>query len=140
MKLLHFWRTFVEKLCTIHDRVERLVKQQGKPLGSYARHYYDLYCLLQTDAVRDMLPTAEYSDIAVDYRRLTITHYPDQALPLRMGLRNSPALFPEARLRTQLQREYEDQCARLCHREYPSFGDVLTALEGIRDLLVEVTE
>jgi hypothetical protein len=41
MRLLHFRRTFVEKLFAIHAKVE-LYKRMGRPLGSYTRHYYDL--------------------------------------------------------------------------------------------------
>ncbi len=38
MRLLHFRRTFVEKTFAIHARVE-LLKREGQPLGTYARHY-----------------------------------------------------------------------------------------------------
>ena len=41
MRLLHFRRTFVEKLFAIHGKVQ-LLKRDGQPLGTYARHYYDL--------------------------------------------------------------------------------------------------
>ena len=44
MRLLHFRRTFVEKMFAIHGKVEAL-KRDGRPLGSYARHYYDLFQL-----------------------------------------------------------------------------------------------
>ncbi len=40
MRLLHFRRTFVEKMFAIHSKVE-LLKRDGRPLGSYARHYYE---------------------------------------------------------------------------------------------------
>ena len=42
MRLLHFRRTFVEKMFAIHSKVE-LFKRHGQPLGAYARHYYDLF-------------------------------------------------------------------------------------------------
>jgi hypothetical protein len=139
MRLLHFRRTFVEKLFTLHDRVERLVRQQDAPLGSYARHYYDLHRLLLTEEVRRMLPTPEYGDIAADYRRLTREHYPKQALPERMELRDSPALFPPAELRTRLQSSF-DQCRRLCYGAFPSFDEVLAGLEEIREHLIAIPE
>jgi Nucleotidyl transferase AbiEii toxin, Type IV TA system len=44
MRLLHFRRTFVEKMFAIHSKVEML-KRDGRPLGTYARHYYDLFQL-----------------------------------------------------------------------------------------------
>jgi hypothetical protein len=39
LRLLHFRRTFVEKMFAIHSKVE-LLKRDGRPLGTYARHYY----------------------------------------------------------------------------------------------------
>lgn len=42
MRLLHFRRTFVEKMFAVHGKVE-LLKRDGQPLGSYARHYYDMF-------------------------------------------------------------------------------------------------
>ena len=42
MRLLHFRRTFVEKLFAIHGKIE-LLKRDRRPIGGYARHYYDLY-------------------------------------------------------------------------------------------------
>jgi len=50
MRLLHFRRTFVEKMFAIHGKVE-LFKREGQPIGSYARHYYDLSQLAATDEV-----------------------------------------------------------------------------------------
>jgi hypothetical protein len=44
MRLLHFRRTFVEKMFAIHSKVE-LLKRDGQALGTYARHYYDLFQL-----------------------------------------------------------------------------------------------
>lgn len=140
MRLLHFRRTFVEKLFTIHDRVERQVKGQGESLGSAARHYYDIHCLLQRDEVVAMLRSEEYADIARDYRRLSSLYFPNQALPPRMELRNSSALFPGTALRQELQHCYQEQCGRLCYRTPPLFTAVLEGLEGVRELLIPATD
>ena len=51
-----------EKMFAIHSKVE-LLKRDGQPLGSYARHYYDLYQLSQQAAVLAMLQSAEYAMI-----------------------------------------------------------------------------
>jgi hypothetical protein len=140
LKLLHYRRTFVEKLFTIHDKIERQVKQDRGPLGSFARHYYDTHQLMQTAEVQAMLRSGEYAEIAVDYRRLTRTYFPRQALPPLMSLRQSSALFPDPDLRNELGRDYDDQCTRLCYGRYPPFDDVLDAFQGIREYLVEVPE
>src|SRR3984893_19323808 len=44
LRLLHFRRTFVEKMFAIHSKVE-LLKRDGRPVGTYARHYNDLFQL-----------------------------------------------------------------------------------------------
>jgi hypothetical protein len=49
MRLLHFRRTFVEKLFAIHGKVE-ILKRDGRPIGTYACHYYDLYQLSRNPA------------------------------------------------------------------------------------------
>jgi len=135
MNLLHVRRTFVEKLFTIHDRVERLVIGEGRQLGSYARHYYDLHRLLQRDEVQRTLRSTEYADIAADYQRLSTKHFSNQVLPEGMRLYDSPALFPNAELRSRLQPSYTEQCERLCYGAAPSFEEVLSGFEGIREYL-----
>lgn len=54
LRLLHFRRTFVEKMFAIYSKVE-LLKRDGQPLGTYARHYYDLYQLANQPEVIAML-------------------------------------------------------------------------------------
>ena len=140
MNLLHFRRTFVEKLYTIHDRVERLAKRERISIGSYARHYYDLFRLLQTPEVRGMLRTPEFAEFAADYRLLTRRWYPAQALPSLMELSTSSALFPDATLRSHLADDYQTQCRRLCYGSFPAFEEVLGAFESIRCCLIPVPE
>lgn len=74
MRLLHFRRTFVEKLFAIHGKVE-LLKRDAKPIGTYARHYYDLYQLAQTAEVPAMLATTEYDEIKADYDRISTAFF-----------------------------------------------------------------
>jgi len=61
-RLLHFRRTFVEKMFAIHSKVE-LLKRDGQPLGTYARHYYDLFQLAAEQQVTAMLKSSEYAAI-----------------------------------------------------------------------------
>ncbi len=65
LRLLHFRRTFVEKMFAIHSKI-KLLKRDGQPLGGYARHYYDLYQLAGQAEVRDMLRSDEYEAIKED--------------------------------------------------------------------------
>src|SRR5271165_5423352 len=75
MRLLHFRRTFVEKMFAIHARVEAF-KMGGQPIGGYARHYYDLFCLIRRPEVLAMLHSEEYAAIKADYDRISTEHFP----------------------------------------------------------------
>lgn len=66
MTLLHFRRTFVEKLFAIHGKVEQLEKEDN-PLGRDVRHYADLHVLAGRPEVMAMLESDEYEAIKVDY-------------------------------------------------------------------------
>ena len=65
MRLLHFRRTFVEKMFAIHAKVE-MFKKAGKSIGGYARHYYDLFCFAQRTEILEMLRSDEYKAIKTD--------------------------------------------------------------------------
>jgi hypothetical protein len=135
MRLLHFRRTFVEKLFAIHGKVVRLERDRV-PLGSYARHYYDLYQLAGTDEVRAMLRSAEYRAIQRDYDAISRRHFPrDYACPDEMDFSTSHALFPPGDLRERLGADYDRQCRQLCYGTPPKWNDVLARFEELRPLL-----
>lgn len=135
LPLLHFRRTIIEKLYALHDKVERGILLTATPIGSYARHYYDVSQLMPLGEVQAMLKDGELCDIAKDYRRLTKLYFPRQLLPLRMDLHESKALFPEGELRSQLGKAYAEQCKSLCYGKHPSFDEVLGQFEDARSLL-----
>ena len=135
MRLLHYRRTFVEKLFAIHGKVE-LLKRDKKPIGSYARHYYDLYQLARTAEVPEMLQSAEYTEIKADYDRISTTHFArDYFSPKDFRFANSDALFPNDELGPILAVEYERQCKLLCFGSYPSWTDVLAELAALKSFL-----
>jgi hypothetical protein len=51
--------TFVEKLQTISTKFRRLREAQAFP-GNFLRHYYDVYCLLGLEEVRDFMRKPAY--------------------------------------------------------------------------------
>ena len=65
MRLLHFRRTFVEKLFAIDLAVTATIAA-GLPLGPYARHYFDLCVLSSRPEVLEMLRGPEYRAIVRD--------------------------------------------------------------------------
>ena len=97
-RLLHFRRTFVEKLFAIHSKIE-LLKRENQPLGGYSRHYYDLSQLAEQPEVLAMLQSEEYATIKADYDQISRAHFPKSYFhPDDMSFAKSDALFPPADL------------------------------------------
>jgi len=98
MRLLHFRRTFVEKMFAIHSKIE-IFKRDGTPLGTYARHYYDLVKLAERGDVIAMLNSPEYAAIKADYDAISREYFPGSYFwPADMSFANSDALFPPEQL------------------------------------------
>nr|WP_272945401.1 nucleotidyl transferase AbiEii/AbiGii toxin family protein [Bryobacter aggregatus] len=135
MPLLHFRRTFVEKMFAIHSKVE-LLKRDKTPLGTYARHYYDLYQLSLQEEVIAMLKSPEYADIKADYDRISGTHFArNYFYPEGMSFARSDALFPPQDLAAMLGPEFEAQCKMLCYGPYPSWDKIQDRFLQLRDML-----
>jgi hypothetical protein len=135
LRLLHFRRTFVEKMFAIHSKVE-LFKRDRQPLGSYARHYYDLFQLSAHREVGIMLRSDEYAAIKADYDQISRAHFSrSYFFPEGMGFARSDALFPPSDLETVIGQEYAAQCQLLCYGAYPSWAEVRARFLELRDLL-----
>ena len=135
MRLLHFRRTFVEKMFAIHSKVE-LLKRNRQPLGSYARHYYDLFQLSRLPEVDAMLRSEEYGAIKADYDQISKTHFPaSYFFPEDMRFAGSDALFPPSDLAATIGAEYEGQCKMLCYGPYPTWAEVQSRFLKLRNLL-----
>jgi Nucleotidyl transferase AbiEii toxin, Type IV TA system len=135
LRLLHFRRTFVEKMFAIHGKVE-LLKRDRQPLGSYARHYYDLFQLSGHPEVQAMLRSAECAAIKADYDEISRTHFPrSYFFPEEMSFAHSDALFPPHDLAALIGPEYEAQCRMLCYGPYPSWDNVQARFLEMRDVL-----
>ncbi len=135
LRLLHFRRTFVEKMFAIHSKVE-LLKRNRQPIGSYARHYYDLFQLAAQAEVMAMLRSDEYANIKADYDKISRTHFPKSYFyPDEMRFSRSDALFPPGELAAFIGAECEAQCWMLCYGPYPSWAEVVARLVELRELL-----
>ena len=135
MRLLHFRRTFVEKMFAIHSKLE-LLKRDGQALGTFARHYYDLFQLAAQTEVIAMLKSAEYTTIKVDYDQISRAHFPRSYFHTDdMRFAKSDALFPPANLVEIITAEYDAQCRMLCCGRYPSWAEVWTRFLEFRELL-----
>ena len=135
MRLLHFRRTFVEKLFAIHGKVE-LLKRKGTPIGTYARHYYDLYQLAAQREVTAMLTSDEYAQIKANYDEISRVHFLQSYFaPEGMSFAHSDALFPAPDLAAALSAEYEVQCRQLCLGPYPSWAEIQSRFHSLKGIL-----
>ncbi len=135
MRLLHFRRTFVEKMFAIHSKVE-ILKRDKQPLGSYARHYYDLFQVSHHPEVVAMLRSEEYATIKADYDQISRTHFAKSYFfPENMRFARSEALFPPTGLAASIGVEYESQCKLLCYGPYPQWAEVQARFVELRELL-----
>ncbi len=121
MTVLHFRRTFVEKLFIVHGLAERL-KAEGNGLGRDARHYIDLHALAGEAEVEAMLRSAEYQAIKEDYEEISLRFFKKRyQRPPDLSFAQSDGVFPSAELRAQISPEYDEQCQTLCYGPYPTF-------------------
>jgi hypothetical protein len=135
MTVLHFRRTFVEKLFIVHALAGRL-KRDGKSLGRDARHYIDLHALAGEQEVGQMLRTDEYAAIKQDYEEISLRFFQKRyERPPDLSFANSDGVFPDAELREQIRTDYDEQCQTLCYGPYASFDEVIARFEGFRGLL-----
>lgn len=136
MRVLHFRRTFVEKMFALHGKVTRFV-QGGDRLARDARHYADLYVLAGRTEVREMLAAAEYETIRRDYDEKSRRFFKNSYLPPDdLRFHASPALFPDDALRRELRADYDRDVGVLFFRgSFPPFDAVLARFEEIRALL-----
>jgi len=135
MRLLHFRRTFVEKMFAIHGKVE-LLKRDKQPLGPYPRHYYDLFQLSSRQEVIAMLKSEEYAAIKTDYDRISREYFEKSYFyPADMRFANSDALFPPDELSAQIAAAYEEQCRLLCYGPHPSWPEVQSRFLEMREFL-----
>lgn len=134
MKLLHFRRTFVEKLFAIHSKV-LLLKEEKQPIGTHARHYYDLYCLAQRQEVQEMLNTEEYNNIKENCNNIGQQHFNNYQPPENLSFSKSIAIFPTGDLRQLIAKEYSQQCKNLCYGNYPTWKEIESCFEQLRNIL-----
>ena len=134
MQLLHYRRTYVEKLFTIHQKVAVMLETDGA-LGRHARHYADVDALGRLEDVRRMLESTEYQEIKVDYDVKSRQYFRNYKPPDDLDLSQSVALFPPSELAEMLAADYERECSNLFYGPYPSFEEVLAGLEDVRPFL-----
>ena len=135
MTLMHFRRTYVEKLFTLHSHVTRMV-ETGGGLERSARRYADVHLLAQTDEVKEMLSSPEFAALKADCDKTSRAFFgPAHIALVDLRFSDSPAFFPSEQLKEELRGAYDDECSRLFFGPYPTFDEVLQGFELVRGQL-----
>jgi hypothetical protein len=135
MTLMHFRRTYVEKLFTLHSHVTRMVATGGG-LERNARHYADVHLLAQTKEVKAMLDSPEFAALKADCDKTSRAFFgASHIAPVGLSFSGSPAFFPSEHLKEELRGAYEDECSRLFFGPYPTFDEVLQGFDLVRGQL-----
>ena len=135
MPLLHFRRTFVEKLFSLHSKVIQY-QLDNTSFANYTRHYYDLFCLAQRPETIAMIQSEEYFKIKQDCDRISQVYFNNQYhRPQDLKFSQSVAFFPTGELRQAIANEYQQQCHKLCLSSYPSWEAIEQCFEELRESL-----
>lgn len=125
VKCYHPGYTFVEKLQTIATKF-RQFQETGKMPANFLRHYYDVFCLLNNDAVQEFFGTEKYH---VHKKK----RFPakDQELPLS---KQEAFLLKDTATRELFEKEYK-KTAALYYQGQPSFEEIMRTLAENSDKL-----
>jgi Nucleotidyl transferase AbiEii toxin, Type IV TA system len=134
IKVLHYRQTFVEKLFAIHSKFMS-ARKEGQSIETYARHYYDIFMLLQQSDVQKMLSENEYISMKQRAKTLSETHFKGSVFPEGLSFSNSEALFPQDEDRVMVEKAYNEQCKNLCYGKYPKWSEVADCFKQYRDFL-----
>ena len=116
--------TFVEKLQTISTKYRQQQKTGSWP-QSFIRHYYDIFCLLQSKDVQTFVGTPEY----VRHKMVRFRQQDQSNIE-----QNEAFLLRDPDIRKQFERAYMTTSS-LYYREMPSFSEILDAIQSVANRL-----
>jgi len=117
--------TFVEKLQTIATKF-RQEQTSGIERPNLMRQYYDVYCLLSSEEVRNFIGTQEYQDHKA-------ARFPKADLVTPIA-QNEAYLLSNPELRARFKKRYQDT-ASLYYNGQPEFEELLDRISATIDRL-----
>lgn len=118
VKCYHPGYTLVEKLQTISTKY-RKQQETGEFPKNFLRHYYDVYCLLQSDEVRGFIGTDAY-------QQHKEKRFPRADNPIISE--NEAFLLKDPDTRAQYEKEYQATYA-LYYKSQPNFESLLATIQ-----------
>lgn len=119
-------RTFWEKLTILHAEAHRPDKKPLPP--RYARHYYDVHCLAQSQYAQKMMnSTALLADVVAFKQKF----YPAGWANYQTATPTSLSLMPSTFHRQKLEADYRDM-AEMIFGDMPRFAEILQTLQELQ--------
>lgn len=113
-------RTFLEKLCLLHEESYRA---EGKVLAErLSRHYYDLYCLITSGTAAEALADPELFKRVVAHREVFFRRSAEAQATLTPG---ALRLIPTAEREPAWRRDYEAMQEAMFFGESPQWREIL---------------
>lgn len=122
-------RTFWEKATILHHEANR--PENSAMPDRYSRHYYDLYCMSNSECKELALANLPLLKKVVEFK---MKFYPRKWAKYELATPDTLKLMPPVHRMDQLRRDY-DAMANMMFGDYPKF-DVLMGY--IRDLEIEI--
>ncbi|BCD95810.1 nucleotidyl transferase AbiEii/AbiGii toxin family protein [Marinagarivorans cellulosilyticus] len=113
--------TFVEKLQTIATKF-RNQQQQGSMPKNFMRHYYDIYCLLESEGVRSFIGTKAYQEHKQK-------RFPRADIQIPIA-ENEAFLLSDSETRKLYASNYQSTSA-LYYQKQPSFDELLARIQSV---------
>ena len=115
-------RTFWEKLCLLHEEQHRAGVHFPKP--GLARHYYDLFCLIEAGVGNRAIAEVGLFARVVEHRKVFFSRVAAQAT-LQCG---SLAVLPADDRRARWTQDYEKMREAMFFEEPPPFDEILSVV------------
>lgn len=118
-------RTFLEKLCLVHEEISKPGGLMPRPTMS--RHFYDLYCLINAGYGERAMGDHALFDRVVHHREL---YFNRATIDYSRMHRRSLSLIPDNHKRDLWELDYEQMKESMLFGNPPDFDKVLSVIEA----------
>lgn len=125
-------RTFWEKVTILHREAMRTERQSPLPMR-YSRHYYDLWCMCQTEIMTSALQQSALLDAVVEFKK---KFYHCAWARYDLATSKTISLMPPTTSLSRLETDYSHM-KNMIFGETPSFREILEAIKTLEKTIHE---